>query len=229
MKKSVNNRGDMPGSAYIRKILEFNEKHVESGELYAEFLKGSCKEKDGSLCEHCCVTDGPEEIAWTGPATERIPRPIPDQSALPEFKYLSVHTSSNNDENGKKRIPDDWQPRSNIKKLFKQGKLSINASDAITEFSSKFIVDEKLVKSYIEHLSQLQSVNEIRKQERRKEKQVRALKDVHQSINQSFILTRCVKELKNSFKIRTCINKIYNNYNYIILFNCKNNSINRYI
>lgn len=92
MKKSVNNRNDMPGSAYIRKILEFNEKHVESGELYAEFLKGSCKEKIGSLCKHCSVTDGPEEIAWTGPATERIPRPIPDQSALPEFKYLSFHT-----------------------------------------------------------------------------------------------------------------------------------------
>ena len=45
----------MPGSAYIHKILEFNEKHVESGQLYAEFLKGSFKEKDGSLCKHCCV------------------------------------------------------------------------------------------------------------------------------------------------------------------------------
>jgi len=43
----------------------------------------------------------------------------------------------------------------------------------------------------------------------------------HFPFNQSFILTRCVKELKNSFKIRTCINKIYNNYNYIILFNLK--------
>ena len=133
------------------------------------FLKGSYEEKDGSLCKHCCVTDGPEEIAWTGPATEGIPRPIPDQPVFPEFRYLSVHIFSNNDENGKKRIPDDWQPRSNIKKLFEQGKLSINASDAITKFSSKFIVDEKLVKNYIEHLSQLQSVNEIRKQERRKE------------------------------------------------------------
>ena len=70
MKKSVDNRIDMPGSAYIRKILKFNEKHAESGELCAEFLKGSCKEKDGSLCKHCCVTDGPEEITWTGPATE---------------------------------------------------------------------------------------------------------------------------------------------------------------
>ena len=47
-----------------------------------------------------------------------------------------------------------------------------------------------------------------------------------QSINQSFILTRYVEELENLFKIRTCINKIYNNYSYvIILFNFKNNSI----
>ena len=42
---------------------------------------------------------------------------VPDKSAIPEFRHLNVHTSSNNDENGKKRIPDDWQPRSNIKKL----------------------------------------------------------------------------------------------------------------
>ena len=102
---------DMPGSAYIHKILEFIEKHVESGELYAEFLKESCREKDGTLCKHCCVTDGPKEIARTGPATERIPRPIPDQSAFPEFRYLNVHTFSNNDENCKRRLPDDWQPR----------------------------------------------------------------------------------------------------------------------
>ena len=88
-----------------------------------------------------------------------------DQSTLPEFTYLSIHTSSNNNENGKECIRNDWQPRSNIKKLIEQWKFSINASDAITEFSFKFIVDEKLVKNYIEHLSQLQSVNEIHKQE----------------------------------------------------------------
>ena len=45
----------------------------------------------------------------------------------------------------------------------------------IIEFSSKFVVDEILVKN----LSQLQSVIVTRKQERRKEKQVRALKDAH--------------------------------------------------
>ena len=51
MKKSVNNRNDMPGSAYISKILELNEKHVKSGELQTEFLKGPCKGKYGSLCK----------------------------------------------------------------------------------------------------------------------------------------------------------------------------------
>ena len=36
-----------------------------------------------------------------------------------------------------------------------------------------------------------------------------------------------VEELENSFKIRMCINKIYNNYSYVTtLFNFKNNSIN---
>ena len=57
--------------------------------------------------------------------------------------YIWVHASSNIDENGKKHVPDDWQPRSNIKKLYEQGKLTIDASDAMTEFSSKFIVNEK--------------------------------------------------------------------------------------
>ena len=51
--------------------------------------------------------------------------------------------------------------------------------------------------------------------------------DFNQPINQSFILTRYVEELKNSFKIRTCMNKTYNNYTHIIiLFYFKNNSIN---
>ena len=42
----------MPGSAYIHKILEFNEKHVESGELYAEFWKDHVKRK----MVHCAST-----------------------------------------------------------------------------------------------------------------------------------------------------------------------------
>ena len=43
------------------------------------------------------------------------------------------------------------------------------------------------------------------------------------SINQSFILTRYVEVLENSFKIRTCINKICNYYSYVmILFNVTN-------
>ena len=43
------------------------------------------------------------------------------------------------------------------------------------------------------------------------------------SINQSFILTRYVEVLENSFKIRMFINKIYNYYSYVMtLFNVTN-------
>ena len=43
-------------------------------------------------------------------------------------------------------------------------------------------------------------------------------------------INHSIKELKNLFKIRTCINKIYKSYGYvIILFNFENNSINIYI
>ena len=43
------------------------------------------------------------------------------------------------------------------------------------------------------------------------------------SINQSFILTRYVEVLENSFKIRMFINEIYNYYSYVmILFNVTN-------
>ena len=45
--------------------------------------------------------------------------------------------------------------------------------------------------------------------------------------HQSYMLPRNVEVPKNSFKIRTCINKIYNSYSYIIiLLYFKNNSIN---
>ena len=50
---------------------------------------------------------------------------------------------------------------------------------------------------------------------------------INQSINQSFILTRYVEELKKLVQNTNEYHKIYNNYSYvIILFYFKNNSIN---
>ena len=45
-------------------------------------------------------------------------------------------------------------------------KLSIEDTDAIKEFSQKFIVKEKHVKSYLEHLSSLETVKNIRQKQR---------------------------------------------------------------
>ena len=56
---------------------------------------------------------------------------------------------------------DDFQPRANIKKMFSQLK---DNEHSIKEFSKKFIVDEKLVKEYVNHLHEI----EVRKEKRMK-------------------------------------------------------------
>ena len=99
----------------------------------------------GSPCQYC------SEHCWIGPTMKRIPRPVPDHSALPKFKYKSVHDTPLSDSNGNERSPDDWQPRCNIRKLFEQKKLTADNTGAITEFSQTFIVDERYVRAYIEH------------------------------------------------------------------------------
>ncbi|KAK3743389.1 hypothetical protein QZH41_011305, partial [Actinostola sp. cb2023] len=99
---------------------------------------------------------------WIGPTMKQIPRPVPDHAALPEFHYKIVHATPLTDSDGNERVPDDWQPRCNIKKLFEQKKLSIDDTDAIQEFSQKFIVNETYVKTYIEHLSTIFITEKLR-------------------------------------------------------------------
>ena len=43
---------------------------------------------------------------------------------------------------------DDFQPRAQIKRLFEESKLVSGDSEAITKFSDKYIVPEKLVAEY---------------------------------------------------------------------------------
>ena len=68
---------------------------------------------------------------------ERIPRPVPDADALPEYHYMTVKNTPLTDNNGKDRLPDDWQPRSNIRTLFEQKKLSIEDTDADSSADSE--------------------------------------------------------------------------------------------
>ena len=54
----------------------------------------------------------------------------------------------------KSREPDDFQPRAQIKRLFEESELVSGDSEAIRKFSDKYIVLEKLVAEYVEHLAE---------------------------------------------------------------------------
>ena len=109
MSKAKNLRHSVPGAAYFDKIFTFIDQHTQSGELYTEFLKESCENTLGSPCQYCA------QNCWIGPTMKQIPRPVPDHAALPEFHYKIVHATPLTDSDGNERVPDDWQPRCNIK------------------------------------------------------------------------------------------------------------------
>lgn len=115
---------------------------------------------------------------WVGPVMTRIPRPMPDYSKLSEYCYKSVHDTSVLDSDEKDRKPDDCQPRHNIKRLYKEKKLSADDVDGVKEFSEKFIVEEKYVKSYFDHLTSLENLKKIRDQQRQTNRRERQQKDV---------------------------------------------------
>ena len=79
-------------------------------------------------------------------------RPYPEYGKLPNFHYLSwIATPTNGHE------PDDFQPRAQIKRLFEESKLVSGDSGAIRKFSDKYIVAEKLLAEYAEHLAQIKN------------------------------------------------------------------------
>ncbi|XP_032235410.2 uncharacterized protein LOC5510379 [Nematostella vectensis] len=170
--KSKSLRATVPGASYFDKIFTFIELHLQTGELYTEFLKESCKKTLGTSCEYCLKNP------WSGPVMTRIPRPFPSADDLPEFHYKNVHSTPLTDSKGNDRGPDDWQPRANIKKLFEQKKLSLEDNEEIKKFSQAFIVDEKYVRSYLEHLSSLETISKIREKQRKDARQERKKKEV---------------------------------------------------
>jgi len=84
---------------------------------------------------------------------------------------FSVH----NDE-GNIREPDDYQPRAQLRKLFAEGKISSNDNTKIGKFSKKYIVNESLINSYLEHLKNIESRKELRAKERHQAKTIQDLK-----------------------------------------------------
>ena len=75
------------------------------------------------------------------------------------FHYLSWSATPTNG-----REPDDFQPRGQIKRLFEESELVSGDSEAIRKFSDKYIVPEKLVAEYVEHLAQIKMRKEKKKE-----------------------------------------------------------------
>ena len=142
----------VPGASYFAKLLGFFHSHYRVGELFMEFVKFGCKDDN---CHFCCT--------WSGIPVQRIPQPVPDP--LRPGHYQSVSTTPTHN-NGEERKVDDWQPRTNIIKLFGYGELFLEKEDNIAEFADKFMVKKEYVQSYVQHLTNLQTTKNMRQKER---------------------------------------------------------------
>ena len=118
-----------------------------------DYRKMSCQDKNGDYANTGRATD----FLSPSPATS-TPRPYLDYSKLPDLHYLP---STKTPASGCKS--DDYQPRAQTKQMFQEGKLEAGDKKAIKELSEKYVVSEKLVADYIEHLTDI----EMRKDKRR--------------------------------------------------------------
>ena len=69
--------------------------------------------------------------------------------------------------------PDDFQNRAQIKRLFEESELVSRDSEAVRKFSDKYIVAEKLVTEYVEHLAQIKMRKEKKKEETERDRMER--------------------------------------------------------
>ena len=122
-----------------------------------EYRRMSCQERNSQLCKFC-------EKDETTSALLPTRRPYPDCGKLPNFHHLSWSATPTNG-----CELDVFQPRAQIKRLFEESELVIWESEAIRKFSDKYIVPEKLVAEYVEHLAQIKMRKEKKKGETERE------------------------------------------------------------
>ena len=135
----------MPGATYYSKLEAFIRDHEDCGQKYAEVIKQACSRRFKRLCAHC------QSNPWVGPACSRIPRPMPDYSLLPNYKYLDVN-STPTVINNKERDIDDLQPRKQLQLAFSLGKISLEQEENIASFCDKFIVEKDYVVKSLEQM-----------------------------------------------------------------------------
>lgn len=164
--KSETSKLTLPGSGYYSQLERFCQLHFQRGELYIEYVKGSC-EKNGELCDFC--------REWNGPWTGCVPRPYPDY-AHTSFHYLMARETPTQDDAGNDRPVDDFQPRAQLKALYKENSISSSDEEKVKAFLAKYVVPENLVRNYILHLEHLNLMKEKRQREEKANKEARAEK-----------------------------------------------------
>ena len=126
-------------------------------------MKFPCADITNEACDFC------KAHSCSGPELTRCPCPYPDSSKLPSYKYKSYQDTPLTTPDCQSRPPDDFQPRVNIRKAFNDGILTKDDPDTLLAFSDKFVVEIKHVLSYLDHLMYLQSNQEKRREERKKQ------------------------------------------------------------
>ena len=101
-------------------------------------------------------------------SVDPTPRRVPDINKLPKHHYLPVaETPVTNTENGKRREVDDYHPKARSKQVHKKNDINIEDSARVETFCNRYIVEESLVKKYLEHLNRLEMISEKRKMEKK--------------------------------------------------------------
>ena len=102
-------QNDVPGHVYFKKINAFIAQHVHVGGVYLGYIKGDCQQSSEVLCEFCM------NFPPSRDSLHRVPCPKPDETALPDLKYLSFVKTPISSQEGHSRKINDHQPRAQIK------------------------------------------------------------------------------------------------------------------
>ena len=98
--KSETRKVKVPGHNYFKKLDDFIESCMITGEIFHEY------------CENESV--------------DPTPRPVPDINKLPKYHYLPVaETPITNTDDGKRREVDDYHPRARLKQVYKKNEINI--------------------------------------------------------------------------------------------------------
>ena len=163
--KSDAKRATVPGNAYFSKIEKLMQEHCENGEMYLEFLKGSCEREKSERCEHClshefCCSTDIKHILRSYPAVQR-----------PGFHYLAAKDTPTVG-----RSAEDFHPRVQLKAIFTKDNSYFDNPDNIKEFSKKYVVTEDAIKMYVNHMKLLSLRKEKRSEEKAQQREEEARK-----------------------------------------------------